>query len=105
MSSADLLRHVTETIVERFRPKRIILFGSHARGRAGPASDLDLFYRNGESPPPTERVIEVSSVFGLRPWSLDLVVYTPEEVARLRHIKGSLLSVIEKEGKVLYERA
>ena len=52
---------------------------------------------------PPERAIEVSSVFGLRPWSLD-VVYTPEEVQRLRKIHGTLVSVIEAEGKVLYER-
>jgi hypothetical protein len=35
---------------------------------------------------------------------MDIVVYTPEEVRRLRDVKGSLLSMIEKEGKVLYER-
>ncbi len=29
-------------IVHRFRPERIILFGSHARGDAGPDSDVDL---------------------------------------------------------------
>ena len=29
-------------IVRRFDPDRIILFGSHARGQAGPDSDVDL---------------------------------------------------------------
>ncbi|MBH0185097.1 MAG: nucleotidyltransferase domain-containing protein [Nitrospira sp.] len=29
-------------IVERFHPERVILFGSHARGTAGPQSDVDL---------------------------------------------------------------
>ena len=29
-------------IVERFHPDRVILFGSHARGTAGPDSDVDL---------------------------------------------------------------
>ena len=53
---------------------------------------------------PPERAIEVSAAFGLRPWPLDVVVYTPEEVQRLRGVSGTLLSVIEKEGKVLYEQ-
>jgi hypothetical protein len=53
---------------------------------------------------PPDRVIEVSSIFGLRSWPY-LVVYTPQEVERLKGMKGSLLSAIEKEGKVLYERA
>lgn len=51
-----------------------------------------------------DRAIEVSEAFGLRPWSMDIVVYTPEEVRRLRHVNGTLLAVIEKEGKVLYEQ-
>jgi uncharacterized protein len=29
-------------IVREFRPERVILFGSHARGKAGPDSDVDL---------------------------------------------------------------
>ena len=94
----------TRTIVERFHPKRIVLFGSHARGEAGADSDLDLFIEMHTSRRPPERAIEVSAAFGLRPWPLDVVVYTPEEVQRLRGVSGTLLSTIEKEGKVLYEQ-
>ena len=104
MTQAALLEHVTKTIVERFRPKRIMVFGSHARGEAGPDSDLDLFIEMDTPRRPPERAIEVSEAFGLRLWPMDIVVYTPEEVLRLRHVSGTLLSVIEKEGKVLYEQ-
>ncbi len=104
MTQTTLLEQVTRTIVERFHPKRILLFGSHARGDAGPDSDLDLFIEMQTSRRPPERAIEVSAAFGLRPWPLDVVVYTPEEVQRLQGISGTLLSVIEKEGKVLYEQ-
>ena len=104
MTQAALLEQVTRTIVERFHPKRILLFGSHARGDAGSDSDLDVFIEMQTSRRPPERAIEVSAAFGLRPWPLDVVVYTPEEVQRLRGVGGTLLSVIEKEGKVLYEQ-
>ena len=104
MIQAALLEQVTRTIIERFHPKRIVLFGSHARGDAGSDSALDLFIDMQTSQRPPERAIEVSAAFGLRPWSLDVVVYTPEEVQRLQGINGTLLSVIEKEGKVLYEQ-
>jgi len=104
MTQAALLEHVTKTIVERFRPRRIMVFGSHARGEAGPDSDLDLFIEMDTPRRPPDRAIEISEVFGLRPWPMDIVVYTPEEVRRLQHINGTLLSVIEKEGKVLYEQ-
>jgi uncharacterized protein len=104
MTQAALLDHVTKTIVQRFHPKRIVVFGSHARGDALPDSDLDLFIEMETPRRPPDRAIEVSEIFGLRPWSMDIVVYTPEEVRRLRHVNGTLLSVIEKEGKVLYEQ-
>ncbi len=104
MTQTALLDHVTKTIVDRFHPNRIVVFGSHARGEAGPDSDLDLFIEMETARRPPERAIEVSEVFGLRPWPMDIVVYTPEEVRRLRAVKGSFLSMIEKEGKVLYER-
>lgn len=104
MTQAALLDYVTKTIVDRFHPKRIVVFGSHARGDAGPDSDLDLFVEMDTPRRPPDRAIDVSEVFGLRSWPMDIVVYTPEEVRRLRHINGTLLSVIEKEGKVLYEQ-
>ncbi len=104
MTQAALLDHVTNAIVQRFHPKRIMVFGSHARGEAGPGSDLDLFIEMETPRRPPERAIEVSELFGLRSWPMDIVVYTPEEVRRLRHVNGTLLSVIEKEGKVLYEQ-
>ncbi len=104
MTDQEILEHVTRTIVDRFHPRRILLFGSRARGEAAPDSDLDIFVEMETSATPPERAIQVSSVFGLRPWSLDVVVYTPQEVLRLRPIHGTLLSAIEAEGQVLYER-
>jgi len=104
MTQGALLEQVTRTIIERFHPKRIVLFGSHARGDASSDSDLDLFIEMQTSRRLPERAIEVKAAFGLRPWPLDVVVYTPEEVQRLQGVNGTLLSTIEKEGKVLYDQ-
>lgn len=101
----DTLNYITRTIAEHFAPERIILFGSRAKGEADAESDFDLFIEMPSSLRPPERASLVSSIFGLRPWSLDLLVYTPQEVERLRAIKGSFLHNIEAEGRVLYERA
>jgi predicted nucleotidyltransferase len=104
MIDSALIDRVTRTIVERFNPKRIVLFGSHARGDADPESDLDLFIEMESTKKPPERDIEVDEVFGLRDWPMDLFVYTPEEVERFRGVIGTLVSIVEAEGKVLYER-
>jgi predicted nucleotidyltransferase len=100
----ELLKQTVDTIAEAFQPERIVLFGSHARGDADQESDIDLFVEMETRLSPPERAIAISNLFGLRSWSLDLVVYTPDEVKRLKGIHGTLLSEIEQEGQVLYER-
>jgi len=105
MIDADALTAVTRTIVARFHPKRIVLFGSYARGDADEESDLDLFVEMETSRRPPERAIEIASVFGLHPWPMDIFVYTPEEVKQLRGKGGTLLEEVEREGRVLYEQS
>jgi len=98
------LEEITQTIVKRFNPVRVVLFGSHVRGQETADSDVDLFVEMETDRRPPERAIEISAVFGLRLWSMDVVVYTPAEVEHLKNVHGTLLSVIEAEGEVLYER-
>jgi uncharacterized protein len=97
------LEDIAATIVRKFQPVRVVLFGSHARGDADEDSDLDLFVEMETDLRPPERAIQVSAAFGLRTWPMDVVVYTPAEVQRLRSIRGTLVSIVEEEGKVLYE--
>lgn len=95
---------LTRVIVDRLKPERVILFGSRARGRATAESDTDLFVEMETERRPPERIADVLALFGLRAWPLDVVVYTPAEVRRLRGIPGSLLGEIEAHGRVLYAR-
>lgn len=99
----QLIQEITQTIVERFHPRRIVLFGSHARGDAGPDSDLDLLVEMESTKPFIERTVEVASAFGLRDWAMDLVVLTPEEISARRNVLGTLEYTVEREGRILYE--
>jgi predicted nucleotidyltransferase len=101
----ELIADITRRIVERFHPRRIVLFGSRARGDARPDSDIDLFIEMDSAKRPSDRAIDVLRLFGLRPWSMDVLVYTPEEVRASRGRLGSLIESIEAEGRVLHERA
>ncbi len=100
----ELIEQITRTIVGRFRPKRIVLFGSRARGDHRPDSDIDLFVEMETTLRPPERATKIREAFGLYPWTMDVLVYTPQEVERWRNVTGTLLSMIENEGQVLYER-
>ncbi len=98
------IEEITRTIVERFRPRRVVLFGSRARGEFRPDSDVDLMVEMESLLKRGPRTVEVLKAFGIRPWAMDLVVYTPQEIARLGSTPGTLLSVIEAEGRTLYEQ-
>ena len=99
------IQEVVDQIANTFQPRRIVIFGSYARGDQDHESDVDLFVEMETELSPPERAVAIASMFGIRPWSMDLVVYTPEEVRQLQGIHGTLLSHIEQEGEVLYERA
>ena len=94
---------IVRRIVAACHPRRIVMFGSRARGNAALDSDLDLFVEMETDLPPPERRREICRLFGQRKWAMDVVVYTPEEAARIKDVVGTLLYVIEREGKVLYE--
>jgi len=95
---------VTRRIVAAFQPRRIVLFGSRARGDARLDSDLDLMIEMETTREPAERILAVYELFGSRRWAMDVVVYTPDEVQRLSSVHGTLAAMIAQEGKVLYER-
>ena len=106
MIDDSLIQQIAKRIVDRFNPRRVVLFGSHARGEAGPDSDIDLFVElEGDlGKRPLDRAVEIRSIFGLHRWPMYVIVYTTDEVDALRSRTGTILSMIESEGRVLYER-
>lgn len=101
---AELIDEVVRTIVQAFRPRRIVLFGSQARGDVGTVSDLDLMVEMETDLPFLARSIAVDRLFPGRLWPLDAVVYTPAEVERDAGRPGTLLSMIEADARTLYEQ-
>lgn len=99
-----VLLRIVEAIVGQFAPRRIVLFGSRARGDARPDSDYDLFVEMESDLPPRARAVAIGRMFPDRLWSLDVLVYTPDEVRRHRGQLGTVLYEIERDGRVLHER-
>jgi predicted nucleotidyltransferase len=100
----ETIRAVAGRIAARFNPEKIILFGSWARGDAGPDSDADFLVvmpvNGSRRKLATAIELEVSS-FGM---PKDVIVVTPEEVERDRDEVGTVIKPALGEGKVLYER-
>lgn len=95
---------MVDRIVHKFHPLRIILFGSHARGEAGPESDVDLLVVLPKVVNKRQAAIEIRRALADFPVCKDIVVTTPEEIARRGHLVGTILRPALREGKVLYER-
>ena len=104
MVSAEILQKITERLLQEFHPDRIILFGSQARGKADDRSDVDILVVC-----PIEknrRALMVAMDRALKGLGIarDVVVLSPEEFERDRHIPGSIAHPAFLEGKILYER-
>ena len=102
----ELIAYIVQKIARGVAPQRIILFGSHARGKAARTSDLDLFIVQDSAMSNREMRRRIEYLLWGRRFGVDLVVRRPEEVARnvndgnpfyTHHILG--------EGRVLYERS
>ena len=104
MADLALLPAMTDRLVRRFAPLQIILFGSQARGDAGPWSDVDLLVvlPDGSDTNRTARDMldELRELHG----SPDIKVTTPGEIERRGNLVGTVLRPALREGKVLYGR-
>ncbi len=98
-----VIRRYARQIAERFRPQKIILFGSYAYGQPHEDSDVDLLVimpaRN-----------QLDQAFKIRwqlpaPFAMDLIVRTPKNLKwRLEEGESFHTEIISK-GKVLYEES
>lgn len=94
-----------ERIVERFRPVKIILFGSHARGSAAADSDVDLLVVMDVRDSKRRQAVEIDLALLDRTFPLDVIVVTPEEFEKYRDVVGHIIYPAVREGRVLYDAA
>lgn len=108
MSDTQGIQHVVAAmvrrIVTRFSPDKVILFGSHATGRAGPDSDVDLLVVIPLAGSKADRELEIRAA--LRSYRLpkDVIVTTPEAFAWRRSVPGTIERAASRNGRVLYEK-
>jgi predicted nucleotidyltransferase len=101
---AERLPEVVERIAEVLKPDKVVLFGSYAYGRPTPDSDVDLLVVMETTAPPVERYLAVSRLLRPRPFPVDILVKTPEEIERALASGDFFIGEILSRGHVLYER-
>jgi len=101
-----IIEEMVRKIVDRVKPEKIILFGSYARGTAGPDSDVDLIVvlsigKNSRR----EKVAEIYRLLGGMGLPKDIIVVSPEDLVNYRDLPGTIIRPALQEGRVLYDRA
>ena len=93
---------IVSQLVTHYKPEKIILFGSTARGDATEESDIDVFVVKDTSKPYYDRIREATR--SLPPSrSIDMIVYTPQEFAKAVSERRLFIRHVLKYGKTLYE--
>ncbi len=96
------IESITAQIIEKYKPEKIILFGSAVRGKSGLDSDVDLLIIKKDTPLyGADRIRELSRIID-RNIPIDLLVYRPEEFEKRIKMGDPFLKAILKEGKVRY---
>jgi len=98
-----VLAEVVRRLVGVYHPLEIYLFGSAARGDAGPDSDYDIMVvvRDDVSRELQDPKFGYVALGGLG-IAKDILVWTRSEFDKRLHLKASLPSTVLLEGKRLY---
>jgi uncharacterized protein len=97
------LAEIVRRLVDAYHPRSIYLFGSKARGEAGPDSDYDLLVVVSDNAPP-ERCHSRLAYRVLRgtATAADVIVCTQSHFEARRHLKASLPGTVLREGTLLH---
>lgn len=104
MVAMQEIQEVANRIAAEFRPRRIILFGSHAYGCPSEDADVDLLVVMPDGGNPLRTASEIGRRIEA-PFALDLVVRDPEVLKWRIDQHDWFLREITEKGKVLYAAA
>ena len=98
-------KRIAEVVAKKYKPEKIILYGSVARGEIRKDSDIDLCIIKKTRLPFRKRLWKVYKLirdvdysYGIEP-----VVFTPKEFQERQDNNNFFIRNILKDGKILYE--
>ena len=94
-----------DPVVAYFQPRRVILFGSTARGEATEDSDIDLLVVEPEPANTRDRSVRIRRALGDVEYPVDVIVMSSERFEETKNIIGGIAYPAQKYGRVLYEAA
>ena len=102
MSTSEQISEICEAIAREFHPEKIIVFGSHAYGTAGPFSDLDLLIVMPYEGTPLQQAARIITRVNPK-IGVDVIVRTPEQIRERLALQDAFMREIIERGRVAYE--
>ncbi len=102
----DVPSELLRSVVAYFNPRRVIVFGSRARGDAHADSDIDLLVVVDDETPPEKLTLDAGFRSALSfPRAADVIPCRARTFERRKQIVGTLCFTADGEGVVVYERS
>ena len=93
---------IVDQIVHRFRPRKVILFGSYADGTLSEDSDVDLLVVMDTQDNPLNVAARISAAVD-HPFPLDIVVFTPDSLSDSIKRGANFATEVTTRGVILHE--
>lgn len=103
MDNSKEIKKIVGQIVEKYKPEKIILFGSFAYGKPKENSDVDLVVIKKTKKRFIKRLFEVCQYIRSR-LGTDILVYTPKEWEEALKEENYFVKEIFQKGKTVYEK-
>lgn len=96
---------IARIVARKYKPEKIILYGSVARGKIRKNSDIDLCIIKKTKLPFRKRIWKVYKLIRdiNYDYSLEPIVFTPNEFEKKNKCNDFFVKNILKDGKILYE--
>ena len=97
------LAEIIRRLIAAYEPERIYLFGSRARGDAGPDSDYDLLVVAPDNAPAERRDSKLAyGVLWGAAGAADVIVWEKSRFERRSRVVCSLPATVLREGRLVY---
>ena len=104
-SEDKICREIVRYVREVASPRKIVLFGSRARGDGDDDSDYDLLVVKDEIKSRNEETHQISVALMALPIFADVLVRSAEEDRKYQQLRIGFQKSLMKDGVVLYERS
>lgn len=98
------LERVKAVLISKYKPEKIILFGSLAVGKISADTDIDLLIIKDTQKSYNDRLREVTSICDYDV-GIDFLVYNPDEFKEMIKNNQFVRNEIVKKGEVVYDKA